>query len=81
MKIFFKNFHSKNSLRNGMPIETICSSIDWPQDFVKIILNLLINEKHIEKAGGFYSLISSSSPSLTKLQIEQIDSIETLIIH
>ena len=79
MKIFFKNLHSRNSLRNGVPIETICSSIDWPKDFVKIILNLLITEKHIEKADGFYSLISYSSPPLTKLQIEQINSIENLI--
>ncbi|MFL3005229.1 MAG: selenocysteine-specific translation elongation factor [Candidatus Neomarinimicrobiota bacterium] len=79
MKIFFKNLHSRNSLRNGVPIETICSSVDWPQDFVKIILNLLIAEKHIEEADGFYSLISSSSPLLTKLQIEQINSIENLI--
>ena len=49
MKTFFKNFHSKNLLRNGVPIETICSSIDWPQDFIKIILNSLIAEKHIKK--------------------------------
>ena len=79
MKIFFKNLHSRNSLRNGVPIETICSSVDWSKDFVKIILNLLITEKHIEKADGFYSLISNSSPPLTKLQIEQINSIENLI--
>ena len=79
MKTFFKNFHSKNFLRNGVPIETIVSSIDWPQDFIKIILNLLIAEKHVKKSDGVYCLISYSNPMLTKLQIEQIDSIETLI--
>ena len=79
MKTFFKNFHSKNFLRNGVPIETIVSSIDWPQDFIKIILNLLIAEKHVKKSDGVYYLISCSNPMLTKLQIEQIDSIETLI--
>ena len=79
MKTFFKNFHSKNFLRNGIPVETIVSSIDWPQDFIKIILNLLIAEKHVKKSDGVYCLISYSNPRLTKLQIEQIDSIETLI--
>ena len=79
MKTFFKNFHSKNFLRNGIPVETIVSSIDWPQDFIKIILNLLIAEKHVKKSDGVYFLISFSNPILTKLQIEQIDSIEILI--
>ena len=59
------------------PIETIVSSIDWPQDFIKIILNSLIAEKHIKKSDGVYCLISFSNRTLTKLQIEQIDSIET----
>ena len=53
MKTFFKNFHSKNFLRKGVPIETIVSSLYWPQDFIKIILNLLIAEKHIKKAMEF----------------------------
>ncbi len=79
MKTFFKNFHSRNSFRNGVPIKTICSSLDWPQDFVNIILNLLISEKHIKKTSEVYSLISFSNTSLTKLQIEQIRSIEYLI--
>ncbi|MFL3007217.1 MAG: selenocysteine-specific translation elongation factor [Candidatus Neomarinimicrobiota bacterium] len=79
MEIFFKDFHSRNLLRNGAPIETINSNIDWPQDFIKTILNELINEKHIKKTNKVYSLVSFSNPSLTKLQIEQIDSIENLI--
>ena len=52
MKTFFKNFHSKNSLRNGVPLKRYVLHIDWPQDFIKIILNLLIAEKHIKKAMG-----------------------------
>tara|TARA_Y100001980_G_C14553260_1_gene338353 strand:- start:14 stop:1891 length:1878 start_codon:yes stop_codon:yes gene_type:complete len=79
IKIFFKNFHSRNFLRNGVPIETICSSIDWPQDFVKIILNALIAEKHIKKVNEVYSLISCSDQPLTKLQVVQIDAVENLI--
>ena len=79
IKIFFKNFNSKNFLRNRVPIETIYSAVDLPQDFVTIILNELIAEKHIKKADGIYSLISFSKPPLTKLQIEQINSIESII--
>ena len=51
----------------------------FPQDFVKIILNALIAEKHLTKSDGLYSLLSFSNPYLTKLQLEQIDSIENLI--
>ena len=79
IKIFFKNFNSKNFLRNRLPIETIYSAVDLPQDFVTIILNELIAEKHIKKADGIYSLVSFSKPPLTKLQIEQINSIESII--
>ncbi len=79
MKIFFKNYHSRNFLRNGVSIQTIHSTFDLPQDFVTTILNELIREKHIKLADGIYSLISFSKPSLTKLQIEQIDSIENFI--
>ena len=79
MKIFFKNFHSKKFLRKGMSIKTICSTLGWPHDFVKIILNLLITEKQIKKTDEVYSLISFSKPPLTKLQIEQIYYIEDLI--
>ncbi len=79
MKIFFKEFYSKNFLRNGAPIETINSAIVLPQDFIKIILNELINEKYIKEDNGVYSLISFSNQSLTKLQIEQINLIESLI--
>ena len=79
MKIFFKNFNSRNLLRNGVPIETICSSLNWNQDFVKIILSSLITEKYIKKDYGVYALISSSNQSLTKTQIGQINLIEDLI--
>ena len=79
IKMFFKNFCSKNFLRNEVPIETIFSSIDWPQDFVKIILEALIAEKYIKKSDGVYSLASFSNPPLTKIQIGQIDSVENII--
>ena len=79
LKIFFKNFHLSNSLRIGVPIETIKSTIKWPQDFLKIILNKLMNEKYIKSENGVYSLKSFNTQSLTKLQIKQIDSIENFI--
>ncbi|MFL3008954.1 MAG: SelB C-terminal domain-containing protein [Candidatus Neomarinimicrobiota bacterium] len=79
MKNFFKDFHSRNVLRNGVSIETVNTTLDWPQDFITIILNELIIEKYIKKAKGVYSLISFSNPSLTKLQTEQINSVENLI--
>ena len=38
VKSFFKEFHSKNSLRDGVPIETISSSMGWHQDFLRAVL-------------------------------------------
>ena len=79
MRIFFKKFHSRNFLRSGVPIETICSKMGWPQDFVKIILNALTDEQYIKKVDGVFSKMSFSNPLMTKLQIKQIDSVENLI--
>ena len=79
LKTYFKKFHLKNSFRNVVAIETINSSINWDQDFLEIVLNELIIEKMIKKSNGGYSFVSFSKPSLTKTQIDQIDTVEDFI--
>ena len=61
-----------NSLKSGVSIETISSSMGWHQDFLKCVLKTLIDEKKIGKVNDLYSLSSYSLQKFSKLQLKQI---------
>ena len=79
VKSFFKEFHSKNSLREGVPIETISSSMGWHQDFLRAVLKKLSKDKQIKKVNDLYTPLFLSDQKLSKLQREQIEAIESFI--
>jgi len=76
---FLKKFHATNSLKSGVSMETISSSMGWHQDFLKSVLKALIVKKQIRKANDLYSLHSYSTQELSKLQIKQIKFLENYI--
>ena len=79
LKTYFKNFHSKNYLKNTVSFETINSFVNWCPDFLEIVLNALIIEKSVKKLKGGYCLSSYSAISLTKTQANQIKAVEGFI--
>ena len=79
LKTYFKNFHSKNYLKNTVSFETINSFVNWCPDFLEIVLNALIIEKSVKKLKGGYCLSSYSAISLTKTQAKQIKAVEGFI--
>ena len=76
---FLKTFHESNSLKGGVTLETINSSMGWHQDFLKSVLNSLTNEKQIQKINDLYSLSSYTEHKFSKPQLEQIKSLESYI--
>ena len=76
---FLKKFHDTNSLRGGVSMETISSSMGWHQDFLKSVIKALIDEKQIRKVNDQYSLSSNPKQSFSKLQIKQIKYLEDYI--
>ena len=76
---FLKVFHATNSLRGGVSMETISSSMGWHQDFLKRVLKSLTDEKKVGKLNDLYSLSSYSLQTFSKLQLEQIRFLEEYI--
>jgi Elongation factor SelB, winged helix. len=79
LKTYFKNFHSKNYLKNTVSFETINSFVNWCPDFLEIVLSALITERSLKKLEEGYCLSSFSEKSLTKTQAKQIKAVEAFI--
>ena len=79
MQSFLKAFHDKNSLKSGVSIETISSSMGWHQDFLKCVLKTLTHEDKIGKVNDLYSLLSCSEQTFSKSQLKQIRFLENYI--
>ena len=76
---FLKAFHATNSLRGGVSLETISSSMGWHQDFLKIVIKALIDENLIAKVNNLYAHTSYIGKKYSKLQLKQIKFLENYI--
>ena len=72
---FLKKFHVTNSLKSGVSMETISSSMGWHQDFLKSVIKALIQKKQIRKVNELKNIpyFLESKQVISKLQIKQID--------